>query len=215
MQHCAHRSVSACGSGDRNDAHLASSEVTLHLSMTAPPLGVALGRKARLEKMIQDDYRFIWRLLRRLGVRENAVDDAVQEVFLVLAERLDDIKEGSERSFAFGTALRVAQSCRRTGAREHASDESDLSASALPGPDELSDQKRARDLLNHVLEQMPLDLRTVFILFELEGMRSPEIAEVAAIPLGTVASRLRRAREAFRTLVARASVGSTNAGGNS
>src|SRR5689334_9248210 len=107
--------------------------------MTAPPLGIAKSRNARLEKMIRDDYRFIWRLLRRLGLRESAVDDAVQEVFLIAAERLDDIKEGSERSFAFGTALRVAQSSKRATAREQASDEGDLSASALPGPDELSD----------------------------------------------------------------------------
>lgn len=169
--------------------------------MAALPGDLASDRKARLERMVRDDYRFIWRLLRRLGVREGAVDDAVQEVFLIAAERLSDIKDGSERSFAFGTALRIAQTNRRVSARELVSDESDLSASALPGPDELSDQKRARDLLNRVLEKMPIDLRTVFILFELEGMRSPEIAELASLPLGTVASRLRRARESFKALV--------------
>jgi RNA polymerase sigma-70 factor (ECF subfamily) len=53
-----------------------------------------------------------------------------------------------------------------------------------------------------VLEQLPLDLRAVFVLFELEGMTSPEIAELSGVPLGTVASRLRRAREHFRELVA-------------
>jgi RNA polymerase sigma-70 factor, ECF subfamily len=187
--------------------------VTLHLSMAALPGEVVSDRKARLERMIRDDYRFIWRLLRRLGVGESSVDDAVQEVFLVAAERLDDIKQGSERSFAFGTALRVAQSNRRAIAREQATDESDLSASALPGPDELSDQKRARDLLNRVLEQMPLDLQTVFILFELEGLRSPEIAALVDVPLGTVASRLRRAREMFRMLVANATNVPAGAGG--
>jgi len=181
--------------------------------MAALPGNAVSDRKERLERMIRDDYRFIWRLLRRLGVAENAVADAVQEVFLIAAERLADIKEGSERSFAFGTALRVAQSNRRALARERATDESDLSASSLPGPDELSDQKRARDLLNRVLAQMPLDLRTVFILFELEGMRSPEIAALVDVPLGTVASRLRRARETFRTLVAKATTVSADAGG--
>ena len=80
--------------------------------------------------------------------------------------------------------------------------------SPLPGPDELSDQKRARELLNHVLDDMAFDLRTVFILFELEGLRSPEIAEVVGVPLGTVASRLRRAREAFRELVQKHTGGS-------
>lgn len=158
-------------------------------------------RQTRLARMIRDDYRLIWRLLRRLGVGEHAVDDAAQQVFLIAAERLDDIQEQSERAFAFGTALRVAQTFRRRHAREPASADADHSVSPLPGPDELSDQRRARETLNRLLELMPLELRTVFVLFELEGLTSPEIAELAGVPLGTVASRLRRARERFRTLV--------------
>ncbi|HEX3595005.1 MAG TPA: sigma-70 family RNA polymerase sigma factor [Polyangiaceae bacterium] len=162
--------------------------------------------RERLERTIRNDYRLIWRLLRRLGVPVDAVDDAAQEVFLIVAERLSDIRENSERAFAFGTALRVAHSARRRRAREPLSEEGEAGettvTSPIPGADELSDQKRARELLNGVLDAMPLDLRTVFILFELEGMRSPEIAELVGVPLGTVASRLRRAREAFRELVA-------------
>ena len=152
--------------------------------------------------MIQNDYRLIWRLLRRLGVPAHSVDDAVQQVFLIAAERLDDIREHSERAFAFGTALRVAQTLRRQRAREETSAEGDRNVSPLPGPEELADQHRARELLGRVLDELPLELRTVFVLFELEGMTSPEIAELAAVPLGTVASRLRRARTRFRELVA-------------
>lgn len=162
--------------------------------------------RERLERAIQNDYRLIWRLLRRLGVPVDSVDDAAQEVFLIVAERLSDIRENSERSFAFGTAIRVAHSARRRLARAPVSvdgelGEGALAASPVPGPDELSDQKRARELLNRVLDAMPFDLRTVFILFELEGLRSPEIAELVGVPLGTVASRLRRARESFHQLV--------------
>lgn len=152
--------------------------------------------------MIEHDYRFIWRLLRRLGLPPHAVDDATQQVFLIAAERLDDIRVHSERSFAFGTALRVAQSFRRRLSREHPSAEGDGNASPLPGPDELSDQWRARKTLDRLLEAMPIELRSVFILFELEGLTSPEIAQLASLPLGTVASRLRRARSLFRELVA-------------
>ena len=164
--------------------------------------------RVRLERAIQNDYRLIWRLLRRLGVPADAVDDAAQEVFLIVAERLSDIRENSERSFAFGTAIRVAHSARRRLARAPVSADTEmgdgaLAASPVPGPDELSDQKRARELLNRVLDSMPLELRTVFILFELEGLRSPEIAELVGVPLGTVASRLRRARESFHEIVAK------------
>jgi RNA polymerase sigma-70 factor (ECF subfamily) len=136
-----------------------------------------------------------------MGVPAHTVDDATQQVFLIAAERLDDIREHSERSFAFGTALRVAQSFRRRSQREPLGAEGDRNASPLPGPEELSDQRRARETLNRLLEEMPLELRSVFILFELEGLTSPEIAELVSVPLGTVASRLRRARERFRELV--------------
>ena len=152
--------------------------------------------------MIQNDYRLIWRLLRRLGVPPHGIDDAVQQVFLIAAERLDDIRENSERAFAFGTALRVAQTLRRRSARELMSDEADRNISPLPGPEELADQHRAREVLGRVLDGMPLELRTVFVLFELEGLSSPEIAELENVPLGTVASRLRRARARFHELVA-------------
>lgn len=153
--------------------------------------------------MIHGEYRFIWRLLRRLGVPPDNVSDAVQQVFLIAAERVDDIREASERAFLFGTAVRLSQTSRRRLAREVSHEEPDLDASPLPGPEELSDQKRARELLDRVLEEMPLDVRTVFVLFELEGLTSPEIAQMVDVPLGTVASRLRRGRELFRQLVER------------
>jgi RNA polymerase sigma-70 factor (ECF subfamily) len=188
--------------------------VALTLSLDAPAEAVAQSRKKRLERLLASDYRLIWRLLRRLGVPADAISDATQQVFLVTAERLDDISENSERSFAFGTALRIARGMRRRSARELPSDDHEMRASSLPGPDELSDQKRARELLDRVLDEMPIELRSVFILFELEGLRSPEIAELAGVPLGTVASRLRRARERFRELVKERERAPSNPGGS-
>ena len=96
--------------------------------------------------MIENDYRLIWRLLRRLGVPPHGVDDAVQQVFLIAAERLDDIRENSERAFAFGTALRVAQTLRRRSAREQMGAEADRNASPLPSPEELADQHLSVEL---------------------------------------------------------------------
>jgi RNA polymerase sigma-70 factor (ECF subfamily) len=154
-----------------------------------------------LQRIFDDNYRLIWRVVRRLGLGGDVVDDVVQQVFLVAAERLDDIEPGSERAFVFGTALRTVQSFKRKLGREVPTEGSELISCPLPRPDELADQKRARELLDTVLEMMPLDLRTVFVLFELEGMTSPEIAALMDIPLGTSASRLRRAREKFHELV--------------
>lgn len=158
--------------------------------------------KARLERMFNDHHDFIWRLVRRLGLSPGSADDAAQHVFLVAAERLDDIKLGSERSFLFGTALRVARSQSRSDRRWVLEDDMDVRRSEASRPEELADQRRAIDLMGRILDGMALDLRTVFILSELEGLTMPEVASLVEIPVGTAASRLRRAREAFRAAVA-------------
>jgi RNA polymerase sigma-70 factor (ECF subfamily) len=162
----------------------------------------ALERRERLERLIADEYRLVWRLLRRFGVPASGVDDATQQVFLVIAERLDEIRPESERAFAFGTALRVAQGMRRRAAREDGAIDLDQRRAQGPLPDELSDQRRACARLDRILDQLPDELRSVFVLFELEGMTSPEIAALTGLALGTVASRLRRARAQFRGIVA-------------
>ena len=64
-------------------------------------------------------------------------------------------------------------------------------------PEQELEQRQARDLLDAVLLGLPLELRSVFILAELEGVPVKDIAELEEIPLGTASSRLRRAREEF------------------
>jgi len=170
------------------------------------------GEKDRLRAMVEEHFDFIWRALTRMGIPAAEVADGAQQVFLVASRRLPSIAEGSERSFLLGTALRVASDVRRTLGRRREvlvdeGDEGHEPASAVPLPDELAHQKRLRALLDGVLAAMPEDLRVVFVLFELEEMSSPEIAALLEIPVGTAASRLRRAREAFDRLVARIPMG--------
>ncbi len=159
---------------------------------------------ARLRALIDAHYASIWRLVRRLGVDAAAVDDAVQEVFWVAARRLDDIQEGSEQSFLYGVALRVAATSRRRceSRREVPyDDEAEELAAPAKGPDAMLDECRARALLDEILDRLPEELRTVLVLHELEGLQVKEIAELVSIPLGTAGSRLRRAREAFSATV--------------
>lgn len=155
----------------------------------------------RVHTLFVENYRSIWRLLRRFGVPEHHADDSAQKVFLILAERIMDVKSGSERAFLYGTAFRVATGFRRMRHREEPTDLADEHRSTLPRPDELADRKRARDVLDHLLAQMDDDLKTVFILYEMEGFTTPEIADVLEVPLGTAASKLRRAREKFQLLI--------------
>jgi len=141
----------------------------------------------------------------RLGVATRDLDDAMQEVVVIAALRLDEIPGPAEKSFLFGTALRVASQWRRFRERRREVGDGALAEQEDPVPDAdaLLDQARARTLLDEVLESMPIDLRAVFALYEIEELQMNEIAELLGVPTGTVASRLRRAREHFEAQVAR------------
>jgi RNA polymerase sigma-70 factor (ECF subfamily) len=84
---------------------------------------------------------------------------------------------------------------------------------STPGPDVVLDERRARDVMDRILESIPLEQRAVFILFELEDMTTQEVADALGIPSGTVASRLRRARELFLEQVKRIRARSARTGG--
>jgi RNA polymerase sigma-70 factor (ECF subfamily) len=167
--------------------------------------------RKRLERIFEENKDFVWRLLRRLGLSREHADDMTQQAFLIATERLDDIKRGSERSFLFGTALRLARTTSRTDRRWVLDEDVDHRISIAPSAEELGDQHVPIALLDGVLSCMQVDLVTVFILFELEAMSVPEIARLLAIPVGTAASRLRRAREVFHASVSR--IGRARRGG--
>jgi RNA polymerase sigma-70 factor, ECF subfamily len=165
----------------------------------------------RLSTMFHHHHDFVWRSVRRLGVSPEAVDDATQEVFVVASRKLDAIEAGKEKAFLFGAAVRVASDSRRARSRRRHAPSEDLPdlVDVTPAAGELVDQKRARELLDELVGQLPEDTRPVFVLFELEGMTMAEIASCLELPAGTVASRLRRARELFAAHVARLEARST------
>ncbi len=160
---------------------------------------------ARVRSLVLDHNAFVWRSLVRLGVPRSDAEDALQQVFMVATRRVTDIQHGAERSFLYGVCLRVASRARRTLARRREVVGTDVQSEPCGGeradsadrPDELLDRARARALLDEILSTMPLELRSVFTLFELEQLTMSEISDLMGIPQGTVASRLRRARELF------------------
>ena len=175
---------------------------SLYVNLAAAP-GV-VDRTERLHALLRANFDAMWRLLRRLGVSEGDLDDAVQEVVVVLARKLDEIAVESERAFALSTAYRVASTWRR--ARRRRPEMVDVDAQPIADPaacsDELLDRQRAGQLLDEVLDALPIDLRAVFVLYELERLTMAEIASSLELPPGTVASRLRRARTLFQSQVA-------------
>jgi RNA polymerase sigma-70 factor (ECF subfamily) len=156
--------------------------------------------RVRLESLFNAHHATVWRALRRRGLSPEAAEDATQETFLLAADRLDDIRPESERSFLIATAVRVAHTLGRKTVRWELDDDMDQRLSANR---DAGDTRADMQLCNVVLSKVAPDLVEVFVLYELEGLTSPEIAALLEIPLGSVASRLRRAREQFRDAAAR------------
>lgn len=175
---------------------------------TAREEPTAAERARDVRGLFENHYGAIWRLLRRFGVPVAQLDDAAQEVFWVAARRFADIDPGREKAFLYGVALRVASNELR---RSQVSVEltrplGELTlelADLAPSPEESLEQRRALLLLDTALRQLPLELRSVLVLFELEGLEVSKIAEIEGIPLGTASSRLRRAREEFSAIAKR------------
>jgi RNA polymerase sigma-70 factor (ECF subfamily) len=127
------------------------------------------------------------------------VNDAAQEVFIVVHRRLPDFEARSSlKTWIFGIALRVASEERRSARRRpEAPLDSDLPARAVSDPHEDVARAQAVRVLYALLDELSDEKREVFVLAELEQMTAPEIAELLSINLNTVYSRLRAARRDF------------------
>jgi RNA polymerase sigma-70 factor (ECF subfamily) len=161
--------------------------------------------EARLRALMNTHFDFVWRSLRRLGLPEPDADDGAQEVFLVASRKLSQISPDRERPFLFATAVRIASTRRRSvkRRREEPLLGTDQEERSEPGPERLTELSRARRELQEILDGMDLDQRAPFILFELEELTVPEIASTLGVPIGTVSSRLRVAREHFQASLRR------------
>jgi len=150
--------------------------------------------------MVDEHLRFVTHTLRKAGVPAADLDDEVQRTFIIASNRLADVRLGAERSFLFQVALNTASHARRALARrrELPSERVPERVESCATPEILADRMQMRRLFDDMLASVPEALRTVFVLFELEGMDTMEVAAHLGIPRGTVASRLRRARAHLR-----------------
>ena len=159
---------------------------------------------ARLRSVLREHADYTARTLRRFGVTWAAAEDAAQQIAIVMARRLAEVPEGGERQFLFGVARRVAWSAHRQAMRhgENLGEELVDAVDATPNPEQVLELERARVLVVQTLQHMPAELRTVFVLHEIEEMSMAHIAVRLDVPPGTVASRLRRARAHFGSVAA-------------
>jgi RNA polymerase sigma-70 factor (ECF subfamily) len=155
---------------------------------------------------------FVWRNLRRLGVPETLVEDAAQDVFLVVHRRWDTWRPelSTVETWLFGIVLRVARNHRRAQQRRllwflpgAASDRLPEPPTSLDGPAEILARREAVALFERTLAEIDASKRAVFLLVDVEQLAVPEAAATLGINLNTAYWRLRKARLAFRRGLAR------------
>jgi RNA polymerase sigma-70 factor (ECF subfamily) len=163
---------------------------TLHALVQPSP------RTTRLDPLIRQHGKAIGAFLERLGVARADVDDARQRVWLTVVRCFERIHPGSERAFLFSVARREAGHVRRS--RRRRCEVMETCFDELAGESVLSDERlERRQILEQacaVLEGMDQSLRTVLWLSEIDDATAQDIAGLLQIPIGTVKSRLRRAR---------------------
>jgi RNA polymerase sigma-70 factor (ECF subfamily) len=172
-------------------------------------------------RVYHEHVRFVWRTLRRLGVRDEDCDDAVQDVFLIVHRKLPEFRpEAPVKHWLFRLASGIARdhrrASRRKDPRQHGlipvAPDGEVADVRQQGPVEAAERTAAAQLIRDLLQELDEAKREVFILADLEQMTAPEIAELLEIPLNTVYSRLRRARSEFEEALMRHRARETSGG---
>jgi RNA polymerase sigma-70 factor (ECF subfamily) len=186
-------------------------------AVTAPPARAGAEANASASASVappftdvyRDYFDFVWASVRRLGVTTEALDDVVQEVFIVIHARLHTLQQSeSLRSWIYGVVRRTVSTYHRSRKVKLASGEkfsllTESRGSPQQTPYDLTEQSAQLELLSSLLGELDPAKREVFMLAELEEMTVPEIAQALEIPLNTAYSRLRAARLAFDAALAR------------
>ena len=162
-------------------------------------------RELGAERVYEQQADFVWRTLQHLGVRDSDLEDLGQEVFVTVHRRLSSFDRRSKlTTWLFGICLHLVQRHRR-----RAYFRLELSQAEPPEridphtPEDRYAGAEARLRLERLLDKLSPERRATFLLFEVEGVSCEEIAELTAVPVGTVYSRLHLARKQVATAAAR------------
>jgi RNA polymerase sigma-70 factor (ECF subfamily) len=190
-----------------------SSSVTVRADAGQPSLlggecGEGLGSDVifEFEAIYEQHFDLVWRTLRRLGVAAPAVDDALQDVFLVVYRKLGEFEQRSSlRTWLFGITLRVASDYARRGRRQPqiAALDPELRDETAQDPLEQRARSEAVELLYAALGELDPEKRAAFVLAELEEMTIPEVSLAVGANVNTVASRVKAGRRQFEAALRR------------
>jgi RNA polymerase sigma-70 factor (ECF subfamily) len=156
-------------------------------------------------------FGFVWRSARALGTSPAALEDVVQEIFVVVHRRLSEFEGRSTlRTWLSGIVLNVVRHHRRSLVRKsphelagHEPTDPDVLPSHARDPHEMAERAEGTRLVQRALDTLDEEKREVLVLAELEELPVPEIAEALGLKLNTAYSRLRLAREQFEAAIQR------------
>ena len=172
--------------------------------LVTKPLSLTPQEQARFHALYSQHFDFVFRNLRRLGVPAASLDDALQEVYLVVLRRIGDLQHDMHlKAWLFAIVIRVANNQRRSLRRRGIPEplgELHL-ASLQPGPFDMTARTQAKQFLHRFLSSLDDNRRATFVMSELEQLTAPEIAQTLSANLNTVYSWLRTARIAFSKAV--------------
>jgi RNA polymerase sigma-70 factor (ECF subfamily) len=180
-----------------------------HVIVTEPMLGAVQRQSdpapaAQIAHIFSDQADFVWRSLRRLGVPIADVDDALQEVFLVVYRRIADYEDrGFLRAWLFSISRQVSSHYHRGMKRAEERQRGLVVSVTAPDVEEIVARHEAEELVNGFLDELQEPQRSVFYLSDIEGLTAPEIAAALDVNLNTVYGRLRQARKRFEALLTR------------
>ena len=163
-----------------------------------------MARAARFERLVRPHLPRLYRLAFRFTGSRDDAEDLVQELCTRLLPRLSEL----ERLESAGPWLaRALYNLFVDGARRRSRSPVDAVealpdvASELPGPDELAVARLTAERIEAALAQLPAEQRAVVAWHDVEGYTLEELAESDRVPIGTLKSRLHRARAALRALL--------------
>jgi RNA polymerase sigma factor (sigma-70 family) len=156
-----------------------------------------LGEAEAFDALVERWHPPLWKYLRRLTGSDEAAADTSQEVWLRVLRALPRLREPARlRAWLFGIARRAAMDRLRLKYAEPEPEPLDIGDLAAPAEPE--DLREELDLMHEELARMPVTERDVLVLFYLREHSLSQLADVLAIPVGTVKSRLFRARQMLR-----------------
>jgi len=165
----------------------------------------ALQSPAAFRAFYAEHFGFVWRCLGALGVPTAGLDDAAQEVFVVVHRRLPEFRgESKLRTWLYGIVRNVAANARRSQQRRpgHSELQADVPGAGAD-PLQSLETREAVDFVQRFVRELDEPARDLFVLALVEQFSIPEVAPLLGVPLNTAYTRLRALRQAFQSALAR------------